>query len=325
MSADVTFGVLGLGSIGTRHAANLAALGRDVLAFDPSEEVRRHAQSNGTQVTADREDVLEKSQAVIIASPNGFHLQDMKDAVGAECHLFVEKPLAHVTDGVKEVLDDAAAKGLTVFAGLNLRFHPAVKAAKLLLDDGALGTPLWAIFQSSHWLPDWRPDQDYAQGYAADPETGGVLFDIIHEFDLANHLLGPAETLFATARNTGTIDIPSEDCADVVLGHQTGVRSILHLDYVTRPTRRVAEIGGDRGIIRLDLVAQKVTLITHDGTVSENQNFAETGLNDPYIKEMSAFIDCIEKKKPPPCDGYEALAILEQVIAARRQCGLPGS
>lgn len=317
------FGVLGLGSIGARHAGNLLSLGVDVIAFDPSEDARGQAQSNGVPVTDSREDMLGKSQAVIIASPNGIHLQDLTDAVDAKCHVFVEKPLAHVIDGVKDVLDDAAAAGLTVFAGLNLRFHPAVKAAKDLLDEGALGTPLWAVFQSSHYLPDWRPNQDYRQGYAADPKTGGVVFDIIHEFDLANHLLGPAETLFATARNTGMIKIPSDDCADIVLGHQTGVRSALHLDYVTRPTRRAVEIGGDKGILRLDLVASTVTLTGHGGAISEDKNFAEADPNASYIEEMTVFIDCIKTKTPPPCDGYEALAVLAQVIDARRQCGLP--
>lgn len=319
------YGILGLGSIGLRHAANLRALGKEVVAFDPSDQRRRRAADAGIAATASRDEVLNKSKAVIIASPNGCHLGDMRDAIAAGRHCFIEKPLAHVADGVKDLLDQAAAKGLRVFAGLNLRFHPVVKAAKALLDEGALGRPLWAIFQSSHYLPDWRPSQDYRTGYAADPATGGVLFDIIHEFDLAHHLLGPAETLAAAARNTGTLDIRSEDCADVILGHATGVRSVLHLDYVTRPTRRAAEIGGEPGILRLDLVQRELSLTDVDGTTGRRQVFAETSPNDDYIAEMTAFIACVEQKAAPACDGYEALDVLRQVIAARRRCGLPGS
>ena len=254
------FGILGLGSIGSRHATTLTSLGADVIGFDPSDQSRQQTESAGIKTTPSREEIFEQSDAVVIASPSGFHFQDMKDAIAANCHLFVEKPLAHTIDGVKEMLDDAAAKGLKVFAGLNLRFDPAVIAAKSLLEEGAFGQLLWAMFQSSHYLPNWRPNQDCAQGYAADPVTGGVLFDIIHEFDLANHLLGPAETIAAAARNTGMIDIPSEDCADVILRHASGVHSSLHLDYVTRPTRRGAEIGGDKGILSLDLVAREITL-----------------------------------------------------------------
>jgi len=319
------YGILGLGSIGSRHAANLKVLGKEVVAFDPSSERRQRAGDAGIAASASRDEVLNKSTAVIIASPNDCHLRDMRDALAAGHHCFVEKPLAHVADGVKELLDEAAAKGCRVFAGLNLRFHPAVTAAKSWLEEGALGRPLWAIFQSCHYLPDWRPAQDYRTGYAADPATGGVLFDIIHEFDLAHHLLGPAETVAAAARNTGTLDIPSEDCADVILGHAAGVRSVLHLDYVTRPMRRVAEIGGERGILRLDLVRRDVTLTDADGFTSRHRVFADTTPNDDYVTEMTAFIACVEQDALPACDGHEALAVLRQVIAARHQCGLPGS
>lgn len=319
----MTYGILGLGSIGTRHATTLKSLGVDVIGFDPSNQTRQQAESAGIKTTPSREEIFEQSRAVIIASPNGFHFQDMQDAITADCHMFVEKPLAHVIDGVTEILDAAAAAGLKIFAGLNLRFDPTVIAAKSLLEEGALGQPLWAIFQSSHYLPDWRPSQDYRQGYTADEATGGVLFDIIHEFDLANHLLGPAETLVAAARKTGMIDIPSEDCADVVLRHASGVHSSLHLDYVTRPTRRSAEIGGSQGILNIDLVAREVTLTGIDGTQINHQNFASIISGENYIKEMTAFIECIDLNSAPPCDGYEALAVLEQVIAARKMCALP--
>ena len=319
----MTFGILGLGSIGTRHATTLKSLGIEVIAFDPSEQRRQWAGANNIKTTFSREEVLEKANAVIIASPNGFHFQDLQEAVAADCHVFVEKPLAHVAGGVKEILDDATVKGLSVFAGLNLRFDPVVIAAKSLLEEGTLGQPLWAIFQSSHYLPDWRPSHDYSQGYTADKSTGGVLFDIIHEFDLANHLLGPAETLLATARNTGMIDIPSEDCADVVLDHASGVRSALHLDYVTRPTRRRGEIGGRKGILKLDLVAREITLTAPDATAAHHQSFATIDPKECYVSEMTAFVDCINNNTPPPCDGFEALSVLEQVIAARQMCGLP--
>jgi len=315
----VTYGILGLGSIGTRHARNLVSLDYDVIGFDPSPD----AHARGITQTQSRTEVLEKSNAVIICSPNAHHLDDLCDAITAGCHVFIEKPLAHTTVGVKQLLDDAAARGLTIFAGLNLRFHPAVGAAKSLIEDGALGNPLWAAFQSSHWLPDWRPGQDYRQGYTADPKTGGVLFDIIHEFDLANHLLGPAETLFATARNTSILDIPSEDCADVVLGHQSGIRSVLHLDYVTRPPRRTVEIGGEKGILRLDLIKRETVLTDNDNNQRHHKTFSETSSADDYVDEMKAFVECVNGKASPPSDGYEALAVLEQVIAARKQCGLP--
>jgi len=321
----MTYGILGLGSIGSRHAINLKFLDRDVIAFDPSQGRMDWAHSQGIVCTPSRDSVLENSQAIVVCSPNEFHLEDLKDAIAANCHIFAEKPLAHVAEGVDNLLQEASEKGLSIFVGLNLRFHPAVMAAKALMDQSAIGQPHWAILQSSHYLPDWRPDHDYRQGYTANPISGGVLFDIIHEFDLANHLLGPAKTLTAAARNTGAMEISSEDCADIILCHDSGVHSNLHLDYVSRPTRRFCELGGSEGNLRIDIVKREVTLTNCEGAVMKNQVFDSTTSTDDYVAEMSAFIECVEENASPPCDGYAALEILKQVISARQLCGLPAA
>lgn len=317
------FGVLGLGSIGSRHAGNLLALGERVAAYDPSTDRRDWARSQGIEPVESREALLEMSDALIIASPNGSHLGDLQDGVAAGCHCFVEKPIAHTVEGLSDVLDSTTEKELRVFCGLNLRFHPAVLEGKRLLDQNAIGAPLWASLISSHYLPGWRPQQDYRQGYTADPATGGVIFDIIHEFDLANFLLGPARTVAAVARNTGVIEIASEDCADIILAHEGGVHSTLHLDYVTRPTQRTTRIGGLDGVIEIDLVKRSVTHIDATGDVAAHHDFSATSSAEDYVLEMTAFVGNVKENTPPQCSGYEGLKVLEQVIAARRLCGLP--
>ena len=317
------YGVLGLGSIGARHALNLVTLGQKVLAFDPSNHRLKWARDNHIESTRSRDEIFDHSAAIIVCSPNQFHFQDLRDAIESGCHVFMEKPLAHTARGVKSLLGKADEKGLNIFSGLVLRFHPAVAAAKILLDDLAIGTPNWAIFQSSHYLPNWRPNQNYRSGYTANPATGGVLFDIIHEFDLANHLLGPAKTLLAASRNTGVLEIESEDCADVVLTHGSGLHSILHLDYVTRPTRRWSEIGGSEGILKLDLIKRQLTRFNLLGEVVQEKKYQETNSNDDYLAEMSAFVECVNDGKRSIYDGHAALDVLKQVLVARKKCGLP--
>lgn len=323
MSADVIFAVLGLGSIGSRHAGNLLALGEKVVAFDPSGERREWARGQGIEAVASRDELMDMADALIIASPNASHLADLRDGIAAGCHCFVEKPIAHTCEGLKALLDTASDKNLRVFAGLNLRFHPAVLEAKRLLQQNAIGSPQWASLISSHYLPDWRPHQDYRQGYTADPATGGVIFDIIHEFDLANFLLGPANTVAAVARNTGAIEIASEDCADIILTHDSGVHSTLHLDYVTRPTQRTTKIGGLDGVLEIDLVKRSVTHFDATGEIAAHHDFSTTSSAEDYVLEMQTFVSNVKENTPPQCSGYDGLSVLEQVVAARRLCGLP--
>ena len=220
------------------------------------------------------------------------------------------------------MLDQANHKGLVLAAAFNLRFRAVVRAAKRVIDEGRLGALLWGRFQCASYMPDWRPDQDYRKGYAADPVSGGVLFDVIHEFDLANHLLGPAETLCAAASNSGHLEIQSEDTADVILAHEGGVRSTLHLDYVTRPRRRVAEIAGTEGVLLADLRSGRLTLTDSDDVVVLDETHP-LAIDAEYRAEIEDFLDAIETHGAPCCDGRAALAVLRQVIAARRLAGLP--
>lgn len=322
LAPEAPIGVLGLGSIGLRHARNLLALGRQVVGYDPSAERRDMLRQIGGHSMESRTALLEQSAALVIASPNEHHLTDMEEAIAMGRPIFVEKPLAHEVDGAKRVLDRADAEGLIVFVGLNLRFHPAVRAARKILERDGLGAVLWARLISASYLPDWRPHQDHRTGYAAVAATGGVLFDLIHEFDLAIHLLGPARTVCAVARNSGTLDIPSEDCADVVLAHSSGPQSALHLDYVTRPRRRVTEIVGTGGSMEIDLFDRRLRIFSVDGTLLTDETFPG-GFDDDYVAEMRSFLACLEGVGLPPCDGREALSVLRQVILARQLAALP--
>ena len=317
--------VLGLGSIGMRHARNLIALGVDVVGFDPDEMRRGVLLDAGGLVAASRDEALAGAEAAVVAGPSGRHLDDLGAAIDAGCHVFVEKPLSHVARNLADTLGRADAAGRIVFAGLNLRFHPVMCWLQPKITEECWGVPLWGRFQMSDWLPSWRPMQDYRTGYAADPRSGGVLFDMIHEFDIANALLGPATTISATAWRSGALDIPVEDCAEVVLEHRNGARSNLHLDYVTRPRKRRFEIAFSDGFTaEADLDARSLTVWAANGASIVEQRFEGTYAGD-YVAEMQSFLTCIRDGAEPPCDGRRAAAVLKQVLDARSMVGLPWS
>jgi predicted dehydrogenase len=316
--------VLGLGSIGLRHARNLLALGCRVTGFDPDAARRAMLAAEGGAVVAERDAALHGCVAAVIASPSRHHAADLAAVIGAGLHAFVEKPLSHTGAGIAGTVAKAEAEGRQVFAGLMLRWHPCVERARTAIGQGALGEILWARSTFGSWLPDWRPQTDYRKGYAADPQTGGVLFDLIHEFDLLHHLLGPAQAACAAARRSGRLEMASEDIAEVVLRHQSGVLSSLHVDYLTQPAVRRVEIAGTGGLLQLDLNARQFRRCDPAGAVVEDVVLPGSYADD-YVAEMRDFIACIEGRMAPRCGGAEAVAVLETVIAARRLCGLPHS
>ena len=320
----MTVAILGLGSIGTRHAVNALGLGETVIGFDPDPARRKLLSEKGGQQAESRAQALDGAQAAVVASPNVCHLDDILAALSAGCHVMVEKPLVHSTDGAQALLDQAKMSEKVVFAAHNLRFHPAVCAAKAVLDAGALGLPLWARAVAASYLPDWRPQQDYRSGFAADARTGGAVFDFIHEFDLLANLLGPFTAQAAVARQSGILDMAAEDSADAILRHETGVISTLHIDYVTRPAFRVTEIVGSAGMLRIDIPARRFVHLAIDGEVLADESFGGVH-GDDYITELREFLACTRGEASPSCDGAEALTVLTQVIQVRRLAGLPAS
>lgn len=317
----MTIAVLGLGSIGLRHARSLLGLGRQVIGFDPSPERRAMLEADGGQAVDHSDAAIAAADGVVIATPSAHHRDDLARTVAAGRHAFVEKPFCHSQDGVASILDSAESQGLVVFAAHNLRYHPCTRAARAVLDSGELGKIHWGRLLAASYLPDWRPGADYRAGYANDPRSGGAIFDFIHEFDLAWHLMGPAQVLSAHGRS-GVLGLESEEIADAILAHESGARSSIHVDYVTRPRRRVTEIVGENGLLRLDLDRRQFLHLGQGGDIVTETAFAG-GYGDDYVAEMAAFLACIAGGEKPHCDGREALACLNLIHSVRHSAGLP--
>lgn len=314
--------VLGLGSIGMRHARNLMELGCRVSGFDPDPARRAMLEGEGGTALDSRTAAFEAGVAVVIATPSAQHAADLAEAIDAGRHVFIEKPLAHSTEGLDALLAKAAASGLTVFAGFMLRHHPAVERIRTLIDQGVIDRIAALRATCGSWLPAWRPGQDYRTGYAADPKTGGVILDIVHEIDLACFLAGPATVAACVAGCSGLLEMDAEDIADIVLLHDGGIRSNLHLDYLARPPVRTGAITGEGGTIAWDLNARTLLWSDTQGATREAAAFPG-GWNDDYLAQMRHFIACLEGEAVPRCDGSQALAVLQTALAARSLAGLP--
>jgi predicted dehydrogenase len=116
-------GIIGLGSIGTRHAKNALALSHSVSAFDPL------GFSPSDVVMVSHLEMLCSSDAILICTPAATHATVAQSLLqyGYRGPLFCEKPLAlSVADC--EVFRDWPHP--TTMVGYNLRFHPIVRTWK---------------------------------------------------------------------------------------------------------------------------------------------------------------------------------------------------
>lgn len=315
--------ILGCGSIGKRHARNLAALGyNDLLLFDPVASNRELlAAELGAQVCVQLEEVWERQPAVaFITAPSNLHIELALAAAVEGCHLFIEKPLSHTLVGIAELRSVVKQVGLITMVGCNMRFHPGPALVQRLIIQNAIGQPVTARIQTGSYLPNWRPGTDYRQSYSAAAERGGgVLLDCIHEIDLALWYFGTGRLLCAVNVPAATIGLNVEGVSELLIHHQSGVLSSVHLNFIQRDYRRGCQIIGTEGSLYWDFAAGEVRLFDATGQLSETfSQPAEWNINQMYIDELHYFLAHVQQQTATFSTIEHGQAALELALAAKQ-------
>lgn len=290
-------GIVGLGSIGKRHAINATKLGHDVHVYDP-------AVKGDFRFRYER-DLYDWCDAAVIATPSQFHESGLRACVERGKHALVEKPISVAIGTLPELFRIAANKKLVVMIGNNLRFNPVVIRAKQWLGDGKIGHPIWANFICAA--------QTDKPGYLTD---GVVLNTGAHEVDMAMHLFGPATLKCATARWSNN----SDEIANFTLLHESGVYSSFHLDHLTPDRIREFWVGCSVGNFYADLDYRAIR--RYDELDNPDWQVWENSYDTDYMDEMRAFIDRIEGKDVPGATGADGLATLQVLLDVRKMAGL---
>ncbi|MFZ0419972.1 MAG: Gfo/Idh/MocA family oxidoreductase [Candidatus Sulfotelmatobacter sp.] len=312
--------IVGAGSIGRRHIANLKKLGVTKLAAcDPHPERLEYVATEfHVECFSTIEEGLDKFQAdaVLVCSPPVHHVAQAMQALRAGAHVFIEKPLSDRMDEVEALGDEAAKRRAVVQVGYNLRFHPSIQKLKELVDACAVGKILWAHVEAGSYLPDWRPWQDYRKSYTARRELGGgILLDGSHEIDYVTWLFGAPQEIACMADHVSQLEVNVEDCATILLRFADGTRADLHLDFIQRSYSRYCSLVGPEGKVQWDLLSNSVQ-IQRPGKEAEIVKF-NYEINDAYVAELAHFMECVRTGARPRFTLQDAILTLRIALAAR--------
>lgn len=240
--------VIGYGSIGSRHARLLHKAGHEVRCVTRNPECPFPVHADIREAV----DALQPGLAVV-ATPTGTHLAGLTELLcaGYSGRILMEKPLFdQVPDASAPLLIPSSVQ---VYTAYNLRFHPLVIRAREVLEDRQTAC---ARFHVGQYLPDWRPGTDYRKSYSASrAQGGGVLRDLSHELDMAQHLLGPWVRATAILGTFGGLDIDSDDTCDLLVQLANCPSANIHLDYLNRVPRRGFDILTADMSLRADFMA----------------------------------------------------------------------
>lgn len=314
--------VIGCGSIGKRHIRNLKALAAgELIAHDVSlKRCQEVEQEYGIETFDTLDKALAKNpQVAIVCTPTSMHISSALSAAQTGCHFFIEKPLSHNLDGIEELLAIVEKNKLVTLVGCNMRFHPGIVRMKDLLDRGSIGKVQCARAQAGQYLPDWHPWEDYRDGYSANKVLGGgVILDGIHEIDYVRWFLGDVEAVFSFSGKLSSLEIDTEDLAEILLKFKTGALAEIHLDYLQRAYSRSCQLIGEEGTIFWDFNEKQVKIYV--AKTRQWELFPQSqdyDINQMYVDEMKHFMDCIKGRSDPLQDVREGKRVLEVALAAK--------
>ncbi len=232
MTNALGIGMIGAGMIGQGHAYALRLLAEDgevrpVAVTDFSDDAVASARNicPFERVAPDAQAVIDDPdvEAVVIVTPTTTHRDLVAAALAAGKPFLCEKPLATNFDVVAEMCAMVAASSITTQVGFHSRFHPLIRELVRLTRDCELGAPMGYTLRDDQYWPtgavvpghsSWRSERKYAGG-------GALLEHSIHSADILTWLFGPAERVYARARNVFGYDV--EDTAVCTIEHASGV------------------------------------------------------------------------------------------------------
>jgi predicted dehydrogenase len=319
--------IVGAGFMGSAHAGNYAALADRVdvrwVCSRTSERAAKVGEPLGATVTTDLDDVLNDPEvaAVDICLPTYLHREAAERALGADKHVFLEKPIALTPEDADAIVRAADESGRVFMVGLVLRFWPEYVELGRRLAAGELGRPL-AI--STHRL---SPPADWNDWMGDSSLSGGVAVDLlVHDFDQMNRLLGKAKSVFAVEPTPGhVVATVAYDGADGIAEgsmrmpgsypFSSNIRVLCEGGVAEYAFRATPAAEGEGNIGGVDPSVGGLRLYRPE---AEPETIVLEAV-DPWGPEIAHFVECVERgRAPEEATGQQARDALLVSLAANR-------
>lgn len=289
--------------------------------FDTNtERARTIGNKLGVRVTSSRSELLDASDAVVVAVPTTSHEAVALEAVRAGVHVFVEKPMALGIGAADRMIAEAGSAGVVLQVGHVERVNPAVVAARPYLER--------PLFVESHRLAPFTPRS---------LDVAVVLDLMIHDLDLLCSLVGtPVTELAATGVPVLTRHV---DIANARLAFEGGAVANLTASRVSVTRVRKLRVWQQSGYLSLDLAAGRgefyrlkdgVSVLDGpslppgvpalDGLASIVERIPVLGDGtEPLVAELASFRDAVLGLAPPLVSGEDGRRALELSLAIEQQ------
>lgn len=282
--------------------------------------------ADGFEAALSRPDI----DAVILATPADQHYPQVKAALQAKKHVFVEKPMARTVEEGQELLSLAESSGRVLMVGHTFLFNDAVRWVKEYIDKGELGEIYYAYFQRLN-LGRVRQDVDALWNLAP------------HDISIALYWFGEKpETV--TSHGVSFLQPGIDDVSFLNMRFPSGRFAHIHVSWLDPSKTRRAVIVGSNKMVLYDDTSPDMRIVVYDKGIDRKRLDTEMGefstfdqfqlvqragdiwiprvqFREPLQLEAQHFVECVREGKRPLTDAQNGLDVVETL--ARAQAGRP--
>ncbi len=321
-SKQCRIGILGAGRIGRLHAENIKnhLPQFDLVAIaDPNIDKQWAQRLSVECISTKIEDVLfhQELDAVLIASPSNWHLEQIHAASESGKAIFCEKPIGLIEEDIISVLKVIDENDTLLQLGFNRRFDPSFSTLQKRVVAGEVGEPHIVKITS-------RDPACPSKEYAA--TSGGIFMDMtIHDFDMARFLTqSEVVEVYATGAvliNPEFKELNDVDTAVIQLCFANGALGVIDNSRQAAYgyDQRIEVFGSGGMLLAANQLEHSVTHYSKKFTSEANPKyFFLERYQQAFLAELNAFYDAWANNKPSPVSGEDALKALQIAKAARQ-------
>lgn len=270
--------------------------------------------------------VLNRIEAVILATPNHLHAPMTIDLLKHGIHVLVEKPMALNSADCDAMLQAAKNNHRVLSVGLVRRFYSISQFVKQVIENRILGDICGFDFQEGG-IFSWKVSSDFMFRKEA---GGGVLADTgIHTLDLLLWWLGDAEIVHYLDDAAGGVEA---DCK-IKLRLKNGASGIVELSRL-RTMRNTYIIFGERGTLEignsfdaeLSIGVKGLSQMVKGRILTDGQ--PDHSIHEVFEKQLNNFANAVKNGTEPLVSGGEgqrAVKLIEDCVKLREPLRYPWS
>src|SRR6267378_1623832 len=332
----IRVGVIGYGYWGPNIVRNFMDVpGATVVAVsDVRSERLEHLRARypSIKTTTDGGELLSDPQidAIIVVTPVSTHFELALQALQADKHVLVEKPLAATSEQALRLIEEAGRRSKVLMVDHTFVYTGAVRKIREIVASSNLGD-IYYYDSVRVNLGLFQPDVN-------------VIWDLaVHDLSIMDYVL-PIKPVAVSATGISHIPGKPENVAYMTLFFPNRQIAHLHVNWLAPVKVRRTLIGGSEKMIVYDDLepSEKVKVYDKGITVTENGD-AQNGkyqllvgyragdmwapqlaLTEALGIELRHFLACIEGRETPLSDGHAGLRnvrILEAATASLRARG----